>query len=244
MASSSQQAKCLCESEVCAASQQYDASLIFHASLTRRGLCQIAPTAFARCQSLQLLDISGNRLATLSGLAPIAAQLTFLNAADNKLTDISVLAQSSALQYCYLEGNELASVEALKPLLTLPNLSELVLQRTIVLAGVGDPQETLLLDNPVCRNVEDFRKGFLSNAGHIRWVDGALAFTRQRLHGAGNPAGKLESEVETLSNEVLLSSAAAAHASAFQEMTRNNAEENALKKLLADAAKKCAQAAQ
>lgn len=241
MAFSSTQERGLTEDDVRTASQQYDAALIYHASLPRQGLRQIEPNAFARCESLQLLDLSGNSLATLAGLAPIAAQLTFLNAAENKLTDITALAACTALQHCHLEGNELASTAALQVLVSLPQLADLMLQRTVLLDGI-DRQETLLLDNPVCRNVEAYQQGFLRQVQHVRWVDGVPAFARQKQLASHSSGDEGEASGDTTSNDALLSAAAASHEATLQAMMRDNAEESKLRKLLADVAKKCEKA--
>lgn len=242
MTASRLQGKPLTEEDICVAARQYDAGLVYHLSLPRHGLCQIEPNALARCQWLQLLDLSGNKLTTLAGIEPVAALLTFLNVAENTLTDISALAGFSALQYCHLEGNELASVASLQVLVSLPQLVELVLQRTAPLFG-ADPQEALLLDNPVCRNAEAYQREFLLQVHHVRWVDGVPAFRRQREAAAAS--GKRdadEGERKEMSNEALLRAASAAHERTMEELARDNNEEGTLLKLLADAAKKCATA--
>ncbi|KPI90564.1 hypothetical protein ABL78_0324 [Leptomonas seymouri] len=239
-ANSSVQGKILTEEDVRIATQQYDVALIYHASLPSQGFHQIDASTFARCHSLQLLDVSGNKLTTLSGLEPVAAQLTFLNAAENSLNDISVLAQCTALEYCHLEGNELASVAALKVLVSLPHLIELVLQRTVSLSET-DLHETLLLDNPVCRSVEAYQKEFLKQVPHIRWVDGAPSFVRSKLLASAEATDANEAGREA-SNEKLLSSAAASQQAVLQKMLHDNPDEGKLRNLLKEASKKCGDA--
>ncbi|KPA81700.1 putative leucine-rich repeat protein (LRRP) [Leptomonas pyrrhocoris] len=242
MASSSTQVKSLTEEDVRTASKQYDVMFIFQASLPRQGLYQIDPSAFLRCQSLQVVDLSGNKLTTLVGLEPVAAQLTFLNAAENSIIDLAALVQCTALEYCHLEGNELGSVAALQVLVSLPRLVELVLQRTVPLA-LSDPHDTLLLDNPVCRNRELYETGFLRQVSHIRWVDGVPSFLRCKLLASAESRGDSEAGNET-SNEALLASAAASHETTLRNMMADNLEEAKLREVLAEAAKKCTKASQ
>lgn len=238
MALSTSQERSLTEEDVRTASQQYDVALIYHASLPRLKFSHIDPNALARCSALQLVDLSGNKLTTLAGLEPVAARLTFLNVAENALRDVSVLAACTELQRCHLEGNALAAVTDLAVLVSLPQLSELVLQRSVVLADTN-PVETLLLDNPVCRNVAAYRDGFLSKTRHIRWVDGTSAFARGRQLDA---KAKEESSEAATSNEALVRAAAAAHEATLRAVAQECAEEKALDRVLADAAKRCEKA--
>lgn len=241
MAASPSLDRCLTEEDVRTASQQYDVMLIYHASLPRLEFTHIEPTTFTRCAALQLLDLSGNKLTTLVGLEPVAAQLTFLNVAENRLRDISALAACTALQRCHLEGNELATVADLAVLVSLPQLSDLVLQRPVPLAD-ANPAEMLLLDNPVCRSVEAYRDGFLRKTSHIRWVDGVTSFVRCGSLAASGKDRDDTTDGAASSNAGLMRAAAASHEATLKTLVQSCAEEKALDRLLADAAKRCEKA--
>lgn len=235
----------LTESDCLTASQQYDPQLIFHVPLRRKGYQAIDTRAFVRCGGLRVLDISGNKLSTLSGMESAAPQLTFLNAAENSLQDISALVTCAALERCMLEGNKLASVHSLQPLVSLPCLADLVLQRRVPLdnvdVGLGSPQQSsdrlLLLDNPVCRDAVAYREQFLPRVSHVRWVDGMSTYLR---------ASSLAESTTTESNDAMANSTQAivgAAIGSFQsirvQMTATMEEETALQRQLKRAADRC-----
>ncbi|KAG5490734.1 hypothetical protein JKF63_00856 [Porcisia hertigi] len=238
-------ANILTENDCLTFSQQYDPELIFHVSVPRKGYQRIGPNAFLRCGVLRVLDVSGNKLSTLSGLEIIAPQLTFLNAAENSLHDISALVKCASLQRCFLEGNMLASVDSLQPLVALPCLVELVLQRHVPFANIDQrngihhrvSDEMLLLDNPVCRDVAAYKEQFLAKVPHVRWVDGVFASSRTKAL-AGCPATELDGTIETTTTAIV-DAAVSSFQSIRQQMTGNLNEETALRRQLECAADRC-----
>ncbi|KAK7194074.1 leucine-rich repeat protein (LRRP) [Novymonas esmeraldas] len=193
--------KRLSEEDCLVASQQYDPQFLFHLSVPRRGYHRIDTAALVRCDMLRVIDVSGNKLTSLSGLEAVAPRLIFLNAAENNLHDITALAAASVMERCMLEGNRLASAAALQPLVGLPGLVELVLQRSVSLSGADDlllpsevhgADELLLLDNPVCRDPSAYAAQFLAQVPHIRWVDGVSASTRAKSISRGGGAAAVE----------------------------------------------------
>ena len=67
-------------------------------------------TSWGHLQNLQYLDISGNQLESLEGLACLY-HLRQLNANDNKISDIDGILDLNGLQSLLLEGNELESLD-------------------------------------------------------------------------------------------------------------------------------------
>ncbi|GET93678.1 hypothetical protein, conserved [Leishmania tarentolae] len=235
----------LTEQDCLTSSQQYDPQLIFHVTLRRKGYQSIHANAFLRCGGLCVLDVSGNKLSTLSGLESVASQLTFLNAAENSLCDISTLVMCTALERCMLEGNKLASVDSLQPLVSLPRLSELVLQRHVSLDDsdieLGSHQKSsgrlLLLDNPVCRDAVAYREQFIACVPHVRWVDGVSAYLR--TSSLAEKTSTESDDVRKASTEAIVEAAIRSFESVRVQMTSTLSEETALQQQLERAADRC-----
>ncbi|KAG5489007.1 hypothetical protein JIQ42_00627 [Leishmania sp. Namibia] len=237
--------KRLTEVECLISSKQYDPQIIFFVSVPRRGYHTVDSSAFLRCCGLRVLDISGNKLSTLSGLESVAPQLTFLNAAENNLHDICALAPCAVMEQCMLEGNKLSSVASLQPLVALPRLTTLVLQRHVPLEHVGGSLERphqssdklLLLDNPVCRDPAAYTEQFLAKVPHVRWVDGASTYLRARSIAECN---NTESEDATAnSSTAIVDAAVRSFQSLRVEMTATLNEETTLRRQLERAVDRC-----
>ncbi|CAJ1037216.1 hypothetical protein, conserved [Leishmania lindenbergi] len=235
----------LTEDDCLTSSQQYDPHLLFHVSIRRKGYETIGANAFLRCCALRVLDVSGNKLSRLLGLESVAPQLTFLNAAENSLHDISALVKCTALERCMLEGNQLHSFTSLEPLVSLPCLVELVLQRHVpfddVGMALGSSQQCssrpLLLDNPICRDVVAYKQQFLARVSHVRWVDGALAHLRSRSL-AENATNVLNDATEH-SSTAIVEAAVASFQSIRVQMTTTVKEETELRCQLERSAHRC-----
>ncbi|CBZ39040.1 hypothetical protein, conserved [Leishmania donovani] len=235
----------LTEDDCLTSSQQYEPQLIFHVPLRRKGYQAIDANAFVRCGGLRVVDISGNRLNSLSGLESVAPQLTFINAAENCLHDISALVTCAALERCMLEGNKLASVGSLQPLVPLPCLAELVLQRHVPLDGtdtdLGSPQQSpdrlLLLDNPVCRDAVAYREHFLARVSHVRWVDGVSAYLRASSLAESTTAEAHDATAN--STKAIVDAAIRSFQSIRVQMTATVSEETTLRRQLERAADRC-----
>ncbi|KAG5489744.1 hypothetical protein GH5_00625 [Leishmania sp. Ghana 2012 LV757] len=237
--------KRLTEVECLISSKQYDPQIIFCVSVARRGYHTLDSSAFLRCCGLRVLDISGNMLSTLSGLESVAPQLTFLNAAENNLHDICALASCAVLEQCMLEGNKLSSVVSLQPLMALPRLTTLVLQRHVSLEHVGgslgrphqSSDKLLLLDNPVCRDPVAYTEQFLAKVPHVRWIDGASTYLRARSIEECNST---ESEDATAnSSAAIVDAAVRSFQSLRMEMTATLNEETTLRRQLERTADRC-----
>lgn len=232
----------LTERDCLVAAQQYDPELMHHLSVPRKGYTNIDASALLRCHALRMIDVTGNKLTTLVGIECIAPQLTFLNAAENRLVDIAPLASCAALTQCMLEGNMLTSPAALQPLVALPCLSELVLQRQVSLseedAALATGQQSgggvLLLDNPVCRDAAAYQAGFLAKVPHIRWVDGVSSYRRARLLEE-----EADATVDANSSAALIKRGVESLKAARAEMTAPVPEEATLRSLLNRATSRC-----
>ncbi|KAG5464426.1 hypothetical protein LSCM1_00612 [Leishmania martiniquensis] len=237
--------KRLTEVDCLTSSRQYDPQIIFHVNVPRRGYHTIDCSAFVRCSALHVLDLSGNKLSTLSGMESVAPQLTFLNAAENSLHDIRALATCAALEQCMLEGNKLPSFASLEPLVTLPCLNTLVLQRRVLLqsgdTGLGGSHQSsdklLLLDNPVCRDAVAYKEHFLAKVPHVRWVDGVSAYLRARILAEGN--AKESDEGTANSATAIVDAAVRSFQSLGMEMTALLDEEATLRRQLEHAVARC-----
>ncbi|CAG9584133.1 leucine-rich_repeat_protein_(LRRP)_-_putative [Leishmania major strain Friedlin] len=235
----------LTEDDCLTSSQQYDPQLIFYVPLRRKGYQAIDASAFVRCGGLRVVDISGNRLSTLSGLESVAPQLTFLNAAENSLHDIGALVTCAALERCMLEGNKLASVDSLQPLVSLPCLAELVLQRHVPLddaaIGSGSPEQSsdklLLLDNPVCRDAVAYREHFLAKMSHVRWVDGVSTYLRASSLAESTTTESHDAKEN--STKAIVDAAIRSFQSIRVQMTATVSEETTLRHQLERAADRC-----
>ncbi|RNF07891.1 putative leucine-rich repeat protein (LRRP) [Trypanosoma conorhini] len=160
---------CLTEGCLLRASRQYDVEMIFQLSLRSRGLRALGD-GFAYCRALTRVDLSRNRLASLAGIALLADSLTHVAAPENELEDLAGLDRCSLLQEVLLEGNQLSTEAALAPLAQLPKLRCLFLQREMPLSN--DTEETLLLDNPICRERGAYEKLIRRHFGAVLCVDG------------------------------------------------------------------------
>ncbi|RNF08401.1 putative leucine-rich repeat protein (LRRP) [Trypanosoma rangeli] len=159
----------LTEDCILRASRQYDVEMIFQVSLRSRGL-RLLSDGFVNCCALTRVDLSRNRLASLEGIALLADSLTHINVSENEIEDVVGIDRCSILEEVLLEGNQLSKATALAPLAQLPKLRCLVLQREIPLSN--DTDETLLLDNPICREREVYEKLVRQHFSAVLCVDG------------------------------------------------------------------------
>lgn len=166
------------EADVLRASKQYDIELVYHCDLSRCNFVGFAPNVWARCHSLTVVNLSRNQLRSLAGIEAIGTTLTFLNAAENKILSVAPLASCSKLKHCYLEGNGLSTLSDVSALVSLPELQDVVLSRSIPL----DDNTLLELDNPICRNVDVYHQLCCSDLAKVRWVDGISSY--RRCHSA------------------------------------------------------------
>ncbi|ESL09677.1 hypothetical protein TRSC58_02599 [Trypanosoma rangeli SC58] len=151
------------------ASRQYDVEMIFQISLRSRGL-RLLGDGFVYCSALTRVDLSRNRLVSLEGIAFLADSLMHLNASENEIENVAGIDRCSILEEVLLEGNQLSKATALAPLAQLPKLRRLFLQREIPLSN--DTDETLLLDNPICREREVYEKFVRQHFSAVLCVDG------------------------------------------------------------------------
>lgn len=173
----------LTEELVCRSAQQYDIGLVHDAHLASCHLEYIGKS-LQRCAFLTRLDLHQNQLSSLDGVEGVGSTLLFLNVAENELVNIQALQFCVALQTLYLEGNRLATVQAIEPLRGLRNLNEVVFQRRVPFEG--EKNGFLLLDNPLCQVAAEYQRVAESLLYHVRWVDGAMF--RGRIQGGEIPS--------------------------------------------------------
>ncbi|EPY23551.1 leucine rich repeat containing 61 [Strigomonas culicis] len=148
-------------------SKQYDVAVLFEARLSSLRAFSIDSSAFARCKSLTVLHLSHNRLDTLRGIEVLAETLTYLNAAENKLSDIASVAPCVQLRHVLLEGNQLSNRASLMPLTKLTRLEVLCLRRELELDGAR-----FVLDNPISADVKSYATLVKELFPAVRNVDG------------------------------------------------------------------------
>ncbi|KAG8343676.1 hypothetical protein TRVL_05490 [Trypanosoma vivax] len=158
----------LTEVDILRASRQYDVEQVRQLTLHNFKLHGLG-NAFVRCRSLVRLDISRNNLESLIGVSALTGSLQYLNAAENRLTDLSDVSVCKLLEVVLLEGNELSSEAALEPLRALPSLRRLVFRRELPIDGTS---EVLLLDNPLCANEEVYKQIVARYFASVLSVDG------------------------------------------------------------------------
>ncbi|KAF8291315.1 hypothetical protein TcYC6_0122790 [Trypanosoma cruzi] len=159
----------LSEECILRASRQYDVEMVFQISLCSRGLRSLGD-GFACCLALVRVDVSRNRLTSLEGIALLAGSLRYINASENEVEDLAGVDRCSLLEEVRLEGNQLSNEMAIVPLAQLSNLRSLSLQREMPLSG--DTHETLLLDNPICRDKGAYDKILQRHFASVLCVDG------------------------------------------------------------------------
>lgn len=211
----------LTEASVLVSSGQYDVALIHQLVLRGHGLKSLN-SGLVRCQALAILDVSCNALTTLKGIESVALTLTFLNAAENQLTDITALSSCTSLERVHLQGNMLRTRDSLAPLTVLHGLEELWLRKSTSLDGT--PVD---LGNPICADAaytdictELFRT--------VRWVDGQF-FRDGDVDG--DRASKKEDDAEVATSCRIMKEAAT------KAVGNKGAHEQKIEALLAAAAR-------
>ena len=129
-----------------------------------RGLGIQSLKGIEHCRALAALDLSDNKISDLSPLADLK-RLQSLTLADNAIADVDPLASLEGLQYLDLSGNRIAD---LKPLKNLKRLNSLYLSRNRIkdVAPLGglDRVWSLHLDgNPL--------QSGLSAVGGMKWLE-------------------------------------------------------------------------
>jgi hypothetical protein len=155
------------------------------------------------CSELKCLVLENNALSEISGLE-FAKNLDTLNLEGNMIRKISGLENCVKLQNLVLAKNNISSVEDVQGLLECPSITALDLKKN----HISDPavldviykmpnlRVLYMLDNPVLKDVPNYRKTTIANCANLKYLDERPVFEDERRCAEAWLLGGREAERE------------------------------------------------